>query len=64
MHPLDDYVEFLDSVGCGNLPSEEYFHLYHLAKTFQAHCHSKTCRKYKNMACCFKFGRFSIAVSK
>ena len=45
MHPLDDYVEFLDSVGCGNLPSEEDLHLYHLAKTFQVYCHSKICRK-------------------
>ena len=54
----DDYVDSLDSVVCGNLPSEqEDSHLYDLVKTFQMLCHSKTCRKYKNMKC-FKFGRF------
>ena len=29
-----------------------------MVKTFQIDCHSKTCRKYKNSKCCFKFGRF------
>ena len=54
----DDYVDFLDSVVCGNLQSEEKdLHLYDLVQTFQMLCHSKTCRKYKNMTC-FKFGRF------
>ena len=44
---LDDYVEFLDSVLCGNLLSEEGdLHFHHLVKTFQMHCHSKTCHKY------------------
>ena len=33
-------------------------HLYQLVKTFQIHCHSKPCRKYKNSICRFKFGRF------
>ena len=28
-------------------------------KTFQMHYHSKTCRKYKNMTCRFKFGLFA-----
>ena len=33
-------------------------HLYQLVKTFQTHCHSKTCRKYKYSKCHLKFGRF------
>ena len=32
--------------------------LYDLVKTYQAHNHSKTCRKYKNVACRFNFGQF------
>ena len=56
---LDDYVDILDSVVCGNLPSEEEeSHLHHLVKTYQMHYHSKTCRKYKNMTFPFKFGCF------
>ena len=56
---LDDYVDFLDSVECGNLPlEEEDSHLYHLVKTFEIHFHSKTCQKYKKMTCRFKFWRF------
>ena len=42
------------------MPSEERDpHLYQLVKTFQIHCHSKTCHKYKNSKCHFKFGHFS-----
>ena len=56
---INEYVEFLDAVVCGNLPSEEGDpHLYQLVKTFQIHCHSKTCHKYKNSKCRLKFGRF------
>ena len=56
---INEYVEFLDSVVCGNLPSEEGDpHLHQLVKTFQFHCHSKTYRKYKNSKCRFKLGRF------
>ena len=44
---------------CGKLPLEqEERHLYQLGKTFQIHCHSKTCRKYQNTKCQFKFGLF------
>ena len=58
---INEYVEFLDSVVRGNLPSEEGDpHFYQLVKTFEIHCHSKTCRKYKNSKCHFKFGRFFI----
>ena len=56
---INEYVEFLDAAVCGNLPSEEGDpHLYQLVKIFQIHCHSKTCRKYKNCKYRFKFGRF------
>ena len=56
---LNEYVEILDSVVCGNLPSEDVDpHLHQMVKTFQIHCHSKPCRKYKNSICRFKFGRF------
>ena len=58
---VNEYVEFLDSVVCGNFPSEEGDpHLYQLVKTFQFHCHPKTCRKCKNSKCRFKFGRFLL----
>ena len=58
---INEYVEFLDSVVCGNLPSEEGDpHLYQLIKIFQIHCHSETCHKYKNSKCCFKFGLFLL----
>ena len=56
---INEYVEFLDSAVCRNLPSEEGDpHLYQLVKTFQIHSHSKTCRKYENSKCRFKSGRF------
>ena len=46
----DNYVEFLDSVLCGNLLSEEGdLHFHHLVKTFQMHCHSETCHKYERL---------------
>ena len=32
--------------------------LHDLVKTYQTHTHSKTCRKYKNLACRFNFGHF------
>lgn len=32
--------------------------LYELVKKYQTHNHSKTCRKYENIACRFEFGHF------
>ena len=32
--------------------------LLELVKTYQIHCHSKTCRKYRNEKCRFRFGKF------
>ena len=32
--------------------------MFELAKTYQIHHHSKTCRKYRNEKCRFNFGKF------
>ena len=32
--------------------------LHNLVRSYQTHTHSKTCRKYKNIACRFNFGHF------
>lgn len=32
--------------------------LHELVATYQKHNHSKTCRKYKNIACRFNLGQF------
>ena len=56
---INKYVEFLDSVVCGNVRSEEGDpYLHQLDKTIQIHCISKACDKYKNSKCRFSFGRF------
>ena len=31
--------------------------LFEMVKTFQIHCHSETCRKYRNHKCRFHFGK-------
>ena len=31
--------------------------MFELVKTYQIHHHSKTCRKYKNEKCRFRFGK-------
>ena len=55
----DAYVEFIDKHVQANLPSEKNDpELHDLAKTYQKHNHSRTCRKYKNVACRFNFGQF------
>ncbi len=51
--------EFIDEHVQANLPSEnDEPELHELVKTYQRHNHSKTCRKYKNIPCCFNFGQF------
>ena len=40
------------------MPSyEDQPELFELVKTYQLHRHSKTCRKYRNTACRFNFGK-------
>ena len=54
----EEYIEFVDNIIHAVLPDEnEQPELYNLVKTYQMHRHSKTCRKYKNQACRFHFGK-------
>ena len=55
----DDYIKFVDSIVRADLPDEEGEpELHDLVKKFQIHCHSQSCRKYKNIPCRFHYGRF------
>ncbi|KXJ10654.1 ATP-dependent DNA helicase PIF1 [Exaiptasia diaphana] len=54
-----EYIEFIDHHVQAYLPDEEVdSQLHNLVKTYQKHSHSRTCRKYKNLACRFSFGQF------
>ena len=48
-------MAFADSIVHAFLP-ERIFH--NLVKLYQLHRHSRTCRKYGNEPCRFKFGKF------
>ena len=53
------YIDYIDKHVQAYLPDEEPDpQLYDLAKIYQTHNHSKTCRKFKNVACRFNFGQF------
>ena len=55
----DAYIDCIDQHVQAYLPDKETDpQLYDLVKTYQTHNHSKTCRKYKNVACRFNFGQF------
>ncbi len=55
----DAYIDYIDQHLQAYLPDKETDpQLYDLVKTYQIHNHSKTCRKYKNVACRFNFGQF------
>ncbi len=55
----DVCIDYIDQHVQAYLPDKETDHqLYDLMKTYQTHNHSKTCRKYKNVACRFNFGQF------
>ncbi len=55
----DAYINYIDQHVQAYLPDKETDpQLYDLVKTYQMHNHSKTCRKYKNVACRFNFGQF------
>ena len=54
-----DFIRFIDKHVSAVLPDPITFPVLHnLVKTYQTHTHSKTCRKYKNLACRFNFGHF------
>ena len=55
----DSYIDYIDKHVHAYLPDKETNpQLYDMVKTYQTHNHSKTCRKYKNVACRFNFGQF------
>ena len=55
----DDYIQCVDHHVQAYLPDIETDPgLYKLVEAYQKHSHSKTCRKYKNIACKFNFGQF------
>ena len=58
-HTKDAYVDYIDQHVHAYLPDKGPDpQLHDLVKTYQTHNHSKTCRKYKNVACRFNFGQF------
>ena len=55
----EEYVAFVDQIVHAFLPDRnENPELQNLVKLYQLHRHSRTCRKYKNESCRFKFGKF------
>ena len=56
----EEYVAFIDQFIHAFLAEKkkEKPELHELVQLYQLHRHSKTCRKYKNEACRFKFGNF------
>ena len=55
----DSYIDYVDQHVQAYLPDKDTDpELYELVKKYQTHSHSKTCRKYKNIACRFNFGQF------
>ena len=55
----EGYVAFVYQIIHAFLPDgNENPELHELVKFYQLHRHSKTCRKYNNDVCRFKFGEF------
>ena len=49
---IDTFINYLDEHVSASLPDPVISpELYKLVKTYQTHTQSKTCRKYKNLAC-------------
>ena len=56
---INDCRKWVDSVIRSDLPDPNNEPaLFELVKTYQIHRHSKTCRKYRNEKCRFRFGKF------
>ena len=54
-----EYKDYVDQHVQAYLPDRHSDpELYELVKKYQTHSHSKTCRKYKKIACRFNFGQF------
>ena len=54
-----NYIDYVDQHVQAYLPDKDKDpDLYELVKKYQTHSHSKSCRKYKNIACRFNFGQF------
>jgi len=55
----DDFIDFINSHVQAFLPEKTLdSQLHELVNTYQKHCHSKTCQKYKNVQCRFNFGQY------
>ena len=55
----NEYLNYIDRIIKVQLPDKDSEpELYEMVKTYQIHSHSKSCRKYKNIACRYSFGRF------
>ena len=56
-----DYIEYVDQHVQAYLPDKDKDpDLHESVKKYQTHSHSKSCRKYKNIASRFNFGQFFL----
>ena len=54
---IQAYRDFIDSTIQASLPIDDK-ELFELVSKYQIHKHSDSCRKYKNKACRYNYGRF------
>ena len=55
----DMYIRYIDKHVKATLPDKENdAEMFELVSTFQRHCHSRSCRKYKNIPCRYNFGKY------
>ena len=53
------YIRYIDEHVQGSLPNRENDYEFHdLVNMYQKHTHSRSCKKYRNIPCRFKFGQF------